>query len=387
MTNKTRYYSSAQLSAPVLSGTAGSLLAVLDAVLVNGWGSQSASSAVVLSGVATVTFATAHAHIVDGIAAIAGATPAALNGDKRVLSATTNSISFAAAGISDQTATGSITAKVAPLGWAKPYSGTNLAAYKPTAAEATGCLLRVDDTGTTTARVRGYESMADVNTGSGPFPTLAQQALPGRWWSKSSAASAAARNWTIIGDDRCFFLFTNPSATSTDNSQGVFFGDFISVKSNDPYACFLFANLSDRSGITSLIGDSIEYSNGTMSYGAGFVARLPNSLGGSQGLSPESSFANIADWASGQGGYTYPSPVDNGLTLTQQRLSSTPQGIRGYLPGIRLSPQTCAGFFSPGDVVYGSGTLAGVKLRAVKTGATATASSGVCFFDVLNDWR
>jgi len=387
MVNKTRYFNSTQVSSPVLSGTAGAMLAVLDAVLVNGFGSQSVSTLVVASNIATVTHGSAHAQIVDGIANITGATPAGLNGDKRVLSVTTNGFTFAAPGISDQTATGTITAKVASLGWTKPYSGTNLAAYKPSAVEATGCLLRVDDTGTTTARVRGYETMTDVNTGIGPFPTVAQQAAPGRWWSKSDVASAAARSWFVIGDDRCFYLFMAPNSNTTYGTQGVFFGDFISVKSNDPYACFLFANTADRSTAASNLSDSIEYSNGSVNTDAGFVARNANTLGGAQSLAPENAFGTGTNYTSGLGAFTYPSPVDNGLTLCRPRLIGSTSGLRGYLPGMKVTPQNMsAGPFNSGDVVMGAGDLAGVKLRAIKTGTTTT-SAGVCFFDMLNDWR
>src|SRR5574337_1914064 len=93
-------YRSSDASAPVLTGQAGSLITVLDACLISGYGSKS------------------------------------------------------------------------PAGWAKPYSGTNLAAYR--AATGNRFYFRVDDSGTVEARISGYETMSDVNTGTGQFPTTAQ---------------------------------------------------------------------------------------------------------------------------------------------------------------------------------------------------------------------
>ena len=63
---------------------------------------------------------------------IAGASPAGLNGEQRVTSVTATQFTFAATE-SDQTATGTITSKIAPIGgWQKAFSGTNKAAYQIT---------------------------------------------------------------------------------------------------------------------------------------------------------------------------------------------------------------------------------------------------------------
>lgn len=97
-----RVYHSTDSSAPVLSGQVGALIGVLDAILVNGYGSKAA------------------------------------------------------------------------VGWTKAFSGTNMAAYKQSAG-SNQLYLRVDDTNATDARVVGYETMSDVNTGTGPFPTATQQ--------------------------------------------------------------------------------------------------------------------------------------------------------------------------------------------------------------------
>ena len=49
-------------------------------------------------------------------------------------------------------------------GWTKAFSGTNLAAYRQGAGSM--CYLRVDDgTGSFKVKMRGYESMTDIDTG------------------------------------------------------------------------------------------------------------------------------------------------------------------------------------------------------------------------------
>lgn len=50
MSTAVKFFHSEMPSAPVLSGTAGSLLAILDACLVNGWGLMTATSVVVSGG-------------------------------------------------------------------------------------------------------------------------------------------------------------------------------------------------------------------------------------------------------------------------------------------------------------------------------------------------
>src|SRR5277367_4813757 len=93
-------YKSSDASAPVLSGQAGAMAGVLDACLVNGYGSKAAA------------------------------------------------------------------------GWGTAFTGTNLRAYQP--ASGNRLYLALDDTGTTSCRLTGYEAMSAVSTGTGPFPTSLQ---------------------------------------------------------------------------------------------------------------------------------------------------------------------------------------------------------------------
>lgn len=386
MGTKTKSFTSAMVGAPVLSGTAGALIAILDAVLVNGFGLQTASAVTIAGGVATVNVPTTPSATVGTVILVSGATPTGLNGEQRVTATTANSVSFATA--ITGAVTGTVTIKVAPAGWSKLYSGTNVAAYKITAVEGTGCILKVDDTNTTVARVRGYEAMTDIATGTGPFPSVSQWAEPGLWWSKSDAASAVARPWRIVADDRGLYFFPKNADTSGEH-QGNYFGDILSIKSGDPYACVLRANVSDLSASAALQVTDLGYADASSNYGGLYAARAANTLGGAVQCfnSPVLAVGLPLLHTSGAFGWTYPSPVDNGLLLTPVVVYSA-QGYRGYYPGLRLSPQITNNAFSTGDSVVGSGDMVGKSVTVVKLGTPAAGTSqGVVFIDQTSDWR
>ena len=94
---------------------------------------------------------------------------------------------------------------MAPLGFAKPFFGTNLAVYKSLDVQANGQFLRVNDASGLYARAIGYENMTAVSTGTGPFPSSAQN-NGGLYWHKSYAAGSAPIDWLLVGDGR-FFAF------------------------------------------------------------------------------------------------------------------------------------------------------------------------------------
>lgn len=208
------------------------------------------------------------------------------------------------------------------------------------------------------------------------------------WWSKSNAASAAARPWRIVADDRGFFYFCKQADTGAEH-QGNYFGDILSLKSNDPYACVLRANAASRVLSTTATQDSVESMDSSQTYDGLYVARAANTLGGAQKhyQYPVTTVGLPLLHATGAVGWVYPSPVDNGLMLTPVAVYSS-SGYRGYLPGVASSPQITNASFSTGDVVAGSGAMAGKSVTVVKMGApVAGAGQGVVFMDQTSDWR
>lgn len=401
MGTETKLFTSDMPGAPVLSGTAGALIAVLDAVLVNGFGLVSVTGLTVTGGVATATFSAGHSFVTDSVALFAGATPAGLNGAKRPLTIATNSITFDATGVADGAATGTITAKVAPAGWAKLYTGTNLAVYKPTVVEASGCSLRVDDTGTTFARVVGYETMSDIDTGTGPFPSPPQ--VPGgMYWNKASVANATAIPWEVFSDDRGFYL---SRATYVANNaiytgrEVTWFGDINSVKSVDAYGCVLVG--ARDTTINNSYGLQIRVAPNSPASYLSYLARSHNQVGGavpccrwSYSLASDTGALNTISGGTNTG-TTYPNAA-NGALITSPVLvieGSTTDGSvwRGTFPGLYHTPAKVDGAaFTARDVVAATNDLAGRRLVAVvgyPIQTTPASSGGVMFIDATGPWR
>lgn len=380
-------FDSTMTGAPVLSGTAGALRAVLKACLVDGFGAGAVSTLTVAAGVATAAFAGAHPYSIGTIAQFGGATPAGLNGIKSVLTTTARTITFDATGIADGTATGTITHKVAAAGWQELFAGsvTNVLCLKPAVVEATGCVLRIDDTGTTNARVRAYEAMTDASTGTGPTP-LESQLAGGLFWPKSSTASATARTWYLVADERGFYLAVAPAGS--DRYTLLFAGDIASLKSGDAYGYLLTGNQADQTNASSVPDGCVGYSRRSARAGA-YLVRAHTAIGQSTAAQRIGAHHNgsTADLYAGTAGYsqgTYPNGPNNGLMTGALELFAT--GIRGTLPGLLHPVQDCGDAFATGAIVDGTGDLAGRRLMAIRTGPPAGGTVGTVFIDITGPW-
>lgn len=380
-------YDSTMTGAPVDSGTAGALRAVLKACLVDGFGAGAVATLTVASGIATATFAGAHPYRVGTVSQFAGTTPAGLNGQKRILSTTTNSVTFDATGIADGTATGTITHKVAAAGWQELFAGTltNVLCVKPTVPEATGCVLRVDDTDTLNARVRAFEAMTDVSSGVGLTP-MESQVAGGLYWPKSSSADATARPWIVIADERGFYLAVDP--TGTGRYTLTYSGDIASLKSGDAYGYLLTGNQSDQAAASTVPDGCCGYS-GRSARGGAYLVRAHTAIG--QAITAQRLGAHhngaTADVYAGTPGYsigTYPNGPNNGLMTGALELHAL--GIRGTLPGLLHPVQDCGNAFATGAIVDGTGDLAGRRLMAIRTGSPAGSARGTVFIDVAGPW-
>lgn len=404
MSGTVKFYHSAMSGAPVLSGSAGALIAVLDACLVNGFGALTVSSLTVAGGVATLTFTTPHGYELDQVLLVGGSTvtggvPGALNGQKDIASIpTTSSVTFAAAGVADQTATGAVTAIAAGAGWTKPFSGTNKAAYLSGNPAAKQCYLRVDESGVEarTARVVGYETMTDIDTGTGPFPTNTQVS-GGYFWDKSNTASTASREWFLIADDRIFY-FMPVSTTNTPTNGGPFyvFGDIAEWNSTDAYSVVI-------SGSPTFDGGS----NNTPVYSMGYTQSNPDSdsvymhaprsytqLGTAVRQIQHAPLSFGVGSFSGYSSHTsktpYPNPADNGLIVCPMfvAMGAALAGYRGQMPGLYFSPQYLGGVLTERRTRFDAvAQLAGRNLLAVKSGRQDQGINGVTLFDVDGPWR
>lgn len=381
---------SSMTGAPTLNGTAGSLIALLDAFLVNGFGTKSVDSATVTDGICRMGItggSAAQDHCVIQLAGVTG-DGVALNGPQRVKAATATYVEFPC-DLPDGPLTGTITFKIAPLGWEKVFSKTNVAVYRSADITGTRAYYRVDDTNALYARVTMYESMADVDAGTGVAPALPSG---GFFWHKRSAAAATGVHWVLTGDSRGFTISVAPNAASsaaTPNAYALYThyaGDINSYRSGDAWCAALTgagsATYSDMSGCIF-----------SSSAATGMVLqRLSGGVGG--GVLVSRSVWGAVTAVSGNDGTlgVYPSRSDNGLRLSQVLLSDgamASNGPRGEVPGGYHCPQSglVNSFGVDVRLTSGQGVLTGRKLMTLGAGNVAGGATGCGVIDVSGPWR
>ena len=387
-----KQFSSTDPGAPVLSGTAGALAAILKAYLVDGRGASAVQGITVAGGMATAAYASAHPFAVGSIALFAGATPLALNGEQRIVSRTANSVTFLAPGVIDGPATGSITSKLAPAGWQQLFAGAspaNVLCIKSAHAAATGNALRIEDADPLSARLVGYEAMSDASTGVGPFPTPAQQA-GGQYWHKSNAAGGDARPWRLISDGRALHLWVSMHSSGQDRGQLLSFGDLLAAKAGDSWATIL-------GGMEPITNSSVSqegctgYGQPTIAARSVFViARSHSGVGGSRPVKKIAAFNTAAGYSGStvynSDGLSYPNPADNSLRLTPVEVVES-GSLRGLIPGVYHCPQRLVGFFATGDLVQGTGAFAEDTFMALAVGPQYGGNPGVVFIKLTGSWR
>ncbi|WP_047472954.1 hypothetical protein [Delftia sp. ZNC0008] len=386
-----KHFLSTMYGAPVQNGQAGSKIAVLDACLVTGFGLRAATRITVAAGVATVEFSVGASQppTPDSVLLIAGAAQALLNGEQRVTESASGVFKFrTAAPDSVDNGTG-ITFKFAALGWAKPFSGTNQAVYRSTDPQSLGMYLYVDDRTTTAASLRAYENMSAIDTGTGPFPTVAQRA-DGCWWAKSVSANTTATRWLIAGDSRFFVDNTAPatSSTATSTAGGTRgFGDMLALrKAGDAYACLLCGGTSQSNVTAAPNNGSLD----TASSNWYFLPRAVTGLGSS--VAPDlRSYAGAVSAGSGtdSGLGVFPSDVDGELKLSQLYLNNAPivnNTPRAVVPGYRYVPQSqVAQYFERDSTLIEA--ISARRLLALPHSGSAGAPSGYGFIDITGPWR
>lgn len=234
----------------------------------------------------------------------------------------------------------------APLGWSRPYQqGSTLRAYRNSLVAGTGHWLRVDDSQALYASLTGFETMSDIGTGNGMFPTSAQLSN-GSAWAKSRTADATARAWWIIGNEVCFYIFIDYVGDGISAAAGVnFAGNFSRLNPADGWNYAI----SERNAGSYAGGSSFESLRllqlGTVidanPIGTGNVSlTFARALDGT--ISPRGRCAAggpitqaYAGWQGlGTSGFAYPDPYSGGLLYSRLPILQAPQQIRGFLPGV-----------------------------------------------------
>ncbi|MEG0921352.1 MAG: hypothetical protein RSD57_16970 [Comamonas sp.] len=387
-----KWVHSGMRGAPVISGTAGTLIAAIKAFLITGFAPTAAVSATVADGIATIMLPSGQSFEEHAVVLIAGGTPAEFNGEARVLTTASDRITIATTAPNGPI-TGSITVRYAPAGgWEEVFSKTNVSVFRSTDPTGSRFYLRVDDTGTTFARVVAYESMMDVDTGTGPFPSAAQS-NGGGYWHKSGAANTTTIRWKMFSDSRFFSL-----AVASNSQQGPLFtsaplrgfGDPIALSpSGDVWSSLICVSGSGNTNnagfldscVTSNAGNGIHCARAINGFGGSVVCHPKAYTSRDSDVSGVSSFLGIA-----------PSTVDGEIKHSRlffaEAASNSPP--RAETPGVLFIPQSgVTNLLSDGDIVNGAGALQGRRLMAVNTSTNQGISSslGAYFVDITGPWR
>ena len=259
-------------------------------------------------------------------------------------------------------------------GWTKAFSGTKLAAYRQGAGSM--CYLRVDDgTGSFKVKMRGYESMTDVNTGTGGFPTTTQLAN-GVYAAIGTSTTAANKPWIVVADNKRFYLWVGASlttavniSTSTTWQALFFFGDIISFRPGDTYCCQIIgsdsaSNATERFGLSVALASAIAGS---------FITRNAAQVAGSvnNGRFFDYYGANSSP-TMGSSGVAYPDPISGGINLGRVHVTNgaDTEGVRGRMPGLFAPLNALPG--NNGDTFSGAGDLAGRTFILLDCGSGTT---------------
>lgn len=259
-------------------------------------------------------------------------------------------------------------------GWTKPYTGTNIAAFR-TGAGSNSMYLRIDDTSTSAgnrhARVVAYETMSGVNTGApSPFPT-AVQFSGGLYWHTMASGSTPAnpREWMIIADEKFFWLFINtwPESSSTYANyyykEAYAFGDIITYKTGDAMHTILLGSTSSTPN-TSEGRPFTSVDVGSVQSGL-YMARKFDQLGGPQQMGWHTDHQKgSTSWCNGK--LSYPHGPDGGLYLAPVWIHETftsPYSVRGVMPGVWVPCHNVGAVVSE-DTFDGQGDLTGRTFMA-----------------------
>jgi hypothetical protein len=356
-----KVFYSDQTGAPQLSGSLGSLITVMDAVLVNGYNPQTITSMTRTGSTVTVTVAAGHGYDNPGVkwwnknglgnyCQISGAEQTEYNGEWAISYVDDLTFTFDIGTLTPDTpATGALETRRAPAGWTKPFADINRAAYRSADPLSRRHFLAVNDVGDCPngqgaryASWRGFEQMTGLDQWQYPFPTVINAGW-GEYFCKSSALDVGTRCWAIISDGKFIFFLVTPNRGMTDFSPDGLtrlygFGDFQTTVP-DPYATFISADTSasttyNANSVNGLMRASTNTATGSLNSGGWHcIARRYNGqatpvwAAGLYGVM----MAPDTQYCFGLYGYsTYPNPYDNVMHMAQIKVTDGTL-IRGTL--------------------------------------------------------
>ncbi len=274
--------------------------------------------------------------------------------------------------------------------WQVAYTATSKRAYRANTGNRFYCM--IDDTGPlaqTDARIVGYEQMTAIASGTFLFPTAVQKAS-GLFIRKSATASTSGRVWQMVCDNRTWYLFivTGDIGGATYNYFGYSFGEFYSLLQSDIYNTMIVARGAENSNVGSAgTEDLCSVAAGT--FGATPNHYIPRAYFGTGGgvncnVHLADAMLNSAGANVGVGQLPYPNPTDGKVYICRIRISdvSTSSMLRGWMRGFYNFGHPVSSV-TDGDTITGTGDFAGKSFKFIK--ATGS-SSGTYTMETSNTW-
>lgn len=357
----THFFHSGMVGAPTNTNAAGSTLAIIRAVLSTGFNLLTPQTATVASGVMTLTYSAPHGYEDKVLLRLDGA-PGGSVVRRVTASAGSSSLTIPAPGFADGAVSGSLSTRVAPAGWEEVFTGAGVGVFRSTfvGPGSTRFYYRVRDTesGSSPGILRGYETMIDANTGTVPFPTVAQ--VSGNGILIPRANTGASAEWMAVADQRtCYFVLSTGSSTAYTK----WFGDQDPLSSVDMF-CASVAPTSSNHGLTG---------NGASHYS-------PRSADGVS-IGVDQSRSGLAFNSL----RTYPSPITGGMLVSRSLATNEgTTGDSGALRGIMRGAVNCSANPVPsGSLFVVLPVVQGVSGRLVVFRDSVNTAAGIL---VDEDW-
>lgn len=360
------WFDSTMAGAPTLPGnTQGAVIGVLDACLVNGFNSQTLTSLVVSGGVATAT-KTSHGFWDHTVVQITGATPADLNGKKRITYIDSSTFTFEAVGIANGTASGTITALMAPSGWTKTTVSTNIAYYTKPSPMKTPWALLVDDTTNGYATISGRHTNGSTFGGNGTYSTYIVK-----------GTIAGAKAWSVYADGRSIYTFMNTSGSDAAYPLawvGAGLADLIGFSNGNDNDCLLFGSINTVGG-----NPQHQHEVGLTSNYFALAPGVPAYRGAMRAYNITNSgyYSTLIDGSAGADGYFHCGQYE----VWDERLV----GPRGILPGYFSSMHDWLAV-SHGTILTNPQYVRTPQLRDHRIRVLKTSGAGMVVIDITGPW-
>jgi hypothetical protein len=278
---------------------------------------------------------------------------------------------------------------VTVTGWLKKYSGTNKAAYQQGGGNS--FFLRVRDDAPSTGKeayMVGYETMSDVDTGTGLFPTAVQDAQ-GVVCRKSNAADATARAWVVVCDDRTVYIFTYDSLSALPNTtpvqvQGFMFGDIYSFVSSDGYRTAIIGNMDENRANNG--NESLPVANAiSNNVAAHYIARAYTGAGSSIQFGKHGHSAVLSANRISSGSMQWPNAPDGGIWVGPVWCHEG-ANVRGRLRGLCWFGHAAANVMD-NEVFSGAGAYAGKQFLLLRIAIQGFTEGVYCMDITESGWE